>query len=164
MNSMTRTGRVLWLLFLTFSVGYSVWSVWQLFTDTNRVVSALITAVVALAVARPVVTNLLWAISLLFWKPHKWMVALYEWLQSPQITEDAETSLLPPGDSARELLEHVVQVGAPADREAAARALELLPADGQPPNVQQARDAQAALVGSPVVKAWKALDDVATSS
>ena len=163
MNTMTRTRRVLWLLFLTFGVGCSVWSVWQLFTDTNRVVSGLIAGVVAVAVARPIVTNLVWAISLLFWKPHKWMVSLYEWLQSPQVTEDAETSLLPPGSSARELVEYVVQVGAPADREAAARALELLPADGQPPNVQQARDAQAALVGSPVVDAWKALDDVAAN-
>ena len=140
-----------------------MWSVWQLFTDTNRVVSGLIAGVVAVAVARPIVTNLVWAISLLFWKPHKWMVSLYEWLQSPQVTEDAETSLLPPGSSARELVEYVVQVGAPADREAAARALELLPADGQPPTVQQARDAQAALVGSPVVDAWKALDDVAAN-
>ena len=163
MNTMTRTRRVLWLLFLTFGVGCSVWSVWQLFTDTNRVVSGLIAGVVAVAVARPIVTNLVWAISLLFWKPHKWMVSLYEWLQSPQVTEDAETSLLPPGSSARELVEYVVQVGAPADREAAARALELLPADGQPPTVQQARDAQAALVGSPVVDAWKALDDVAAN-
>ena len=156
--------RVLWLLFLTFSVGYSVWSVWQLFTDTNRVVSALITTVVALAVARPIVTNLVWAISLMFWKPYKWVDSLYEWLQCPQVTEDAETSLLPPGSSSRELVEYVVQVGAPADRKAAARALKLLPADGQPPNVQQARDAQAALVASPAVKAWKALDDLTTSS
>ena len=163
MNSMTRTGRVLWLLFLTFSVGCSVWSVWQLFTDTNRVVSALITTVVALAVVRPIVTNLVWAISLMFWKPHRWVDSLYEWLQSPQVTEDAETSLLPPGSSARELVEYVVQVGAPVDREAAARALKLLPADSRPPNVQEARDAQAALVGSPVVKAWKALDDVAAN-
>ena len=92
------------------------------------------------------------------------MVALYEWLQSPQITEDAETSLLHTGSSASELLEHVVQVGTPADREAAAKALKLLPADGQPPNVQQARDAQAALVGSPVVKAWKALGDLTTNA
>ena len=164
MNNMTRIGRVLWLLFLAFSVGYSVWSVWQLFTDTNRVVSALITTVVALAVARPIVTNLVWAISLMFWKPHKCVDSLYEWLQSPQVTEEAETSLLHTGSSARELVEYVVQVGAPVDREAAARALKLLPADGQPPNVQEARDAQAALVGSPVVKAWKALDDVATNA
>ena len=128
-----------------------------MFTDTNRVVSALITAVVALAVARPVVTNLLWAISLLFWKPHKWMVALYEWLQSPQITEDAEISLLHTGSSARELLEHLVQVGAPADRDAAAEALKLLPAESQP-SVQQVQDAQAALGGTPVMRAWKALD------
>ena len=161
--SMAPRRRVLWLLFLIFGVGCSVWSVWHLFTDTNRVVSGLIAAVVAVAVARPVATNLLWAISLLFWKPHKWMIALYEWLQSPQITEDADTSMPPPGSSARELLEHVVQVGTPADREAAAKALKLLPADGQPPNVQQARDAQAALIGSPVVKAWKALDDLATN-
>ena len=161
--SMAPRRRVLWLLFLTFSVGYSVWSVWQLFTDTNRVVSALITTVVALAVVRPIITNLLWAISLLFWKPHKWVDSLYEWLQSPQVTEDADTSMPPPGSSARELVEHVVQVGAPADREAAARALKLLPADSRPPTVQQARDAQAALVGSPVVKAWKALNDLATS-
>ena len=155
--------RVLWLLFLTFSVGYSVWSVWQLFTDADRVVSAVVVGIVTLAVARPAVSNLVWAVSLIFWKPLKCVDSLYEWLQSPQDTEDAETSLSPPRDSARELVEHVVQVGAPADREAAARALKLLPADGQPPNVQQARDAQAALVGSPVVKAWKALDDVATN-
>ena len=70
--SMAPRRRVLWLLFLAFSVGYSVWSVWQLFTDTNRVVSALITTVVALAIVRPIVTNLVWAISLMFWKPHKW--------------------------------------------------------------------------------------------
>ena len=94
---------------------------------------------------------------------HKWVDSLYEWLQSPQVTEDAETSLLPPGSSARELVEYVVQVGAPVDREAAARALKLLPADSRPPNVQEARDAQAALVGSPVVKAWKALDDLTTN-
>ena len=117
----------------------------------------------ALAVARPIVTNLLWAVSLLFWKPHKWVDSLYEWLQSPQVTEDADTSMPPPGSSARELVEHVVQVGAPADRAAAAEALELLPPDSQPPNVQQARDAQAALAGSPVVEAWKALDDLATN-
>ena len=42
--------------------------------------------------------------------------------------------------------------------------MELLPTDGQPPNVQKARDAQAALAGGPVVEAWKALDDVAASS
>ena len=155
--------RVLWLAILAVSVMCSVWSVWQLFTDTSRVVTGLIAGVVALAVARPIVTNLLWAVSLLFWKPLKWIDSLYEWLQSPQVTEDAETSLPPPGSSASELLEHVVQVGTPADREAAAEALELLPADGQPPTVQQARDAQAALVGSPVAQAWKALDDVAAN-
>ena len=113
MNSMTRTRRILWILFLICGVGCSVWSVWQLFTDTNRVISGLIAGVVALAVARPIVTNLVWAISLMFWRPHKWMVSLYEWLQPPQITEDADTSLLHTGDSARELVEHVVQVGAP---------------------------------------------------
>ena len=164
MNSMTRTRQVLWFLFLAFGVACSVWSIWQLFTDTNRVVSGLIAGVVAVAVARPIVTNLVWAISLLFWKPHKWMVSLYEWLQPPQITKNAETSLLHTGSSARELLEHVVQVGTPADREAAAEALELLPPDSQPPNPQQARDAQAALVGSPVARAWKALDDVAPNA
>ena len=159
MISMTRTGRVLWLLFLTFSVVYSVWSVWQLFTDTNRVVSALITTVVAVAVARPIVTNLVWAVSLLFWKPLKWIDSLYEWLQSPQVTEEAEPSLLPPGSSARELVEHVAQVGAPADRDAAAEALKLLPAESQP-SVQQVQDAQAALGGTPVMRAWKALEDL----
>ena len=155
--------RVLWLAILAVSVMCSVWSVWQLFTDTSRVVTGLIAGVVALAVARPIVTNLLWAVSLLFWKPLKWIDSLYEWLQSPQVTEDAETSLPPPGDSARELVEHVVQVGALADREAAARALKLLPADGKPPTVQQARDAQAALIGSPVAQAWRALDDLTTA-
>ena len=159
MISMTRTGRVLWLLFLTFSVVYSVWSVWQLFTDTNRVVSALITTVVAVAVARPIVTNLVWAVSLLFWKPHKWVDSLYERLQSPQVTEDADTSMLPPESSARELLEHLQQEGVPADRNAAAEALKFLPADGQP-TVQQVREARAALGGSLVVRAWKALQDL----
>ena len=91
------------------------------------------------------------------------MASLYVWLLSPHVTEDAETSLLHTQSSARELVEHVVQVGAPADREAAAKALKLLPADDQPPSAQQVRDAQAVLVGSPVVKAWKALDDIAAS-
>ena len=80
MNSMTRTGRVLWLLFLAFCVGCSVWSVWQLFTDADRVVSAVVVGIVTVAVARPAVTNLVWAVSLLFWKPLKWVDSLYEWL------------------------------------------------------------------------------------
>ena len=161
--SMTPTGRVLWLLILAVGVGCAVWSVWQLFTDANRVVWALIAAVVALAVARPAVTNLVWAISLLFWKPVKWLDSLYMWLQSPQVTGDAETSPLPPGSSAREFLKRVVWEGTPADRDSAAEALELLPTDG-PPNAQQVRDAQAALVGSPVVQAWKALDDLGANT
>ena len=159
MNSMTRTGRVLWLLFLTFSVGCSVWSVWQLFTDADRVVSAVVVGIVTLAVARPAVTNLVWAVSLLFWKPLKCVDSLYEWLQSPQGTEDADTSMLPPESSARELLEHLQQEGVPADRNAAAEALKFLPTDGQP-TVQQVREARAALGGSLEVRAWKALQDL----
>ena len=150
------TKRVLWILFLAVGVGCAVWSAWQLFTDTNRVVTTLVAGIVALAVARPAVTNLVWAISVLFWKPQKWLDSLYEWLRSPQVTEDADTSL-PSGGSARDLLEHVVQEGASADRDAAAEALKFLPAEGQP-SVQQVRDAQAALGGSPVVTAWRALD------
>ena len=58
MNSMTRTGRVLWFLFLAFCVVCSVWSVWQLFTDADRVVSAVVVGIVTLAFARPAVSNL----------------------------------------------------------------------------------------------------------
>ena len=152
--------RLLWILCLTVCVGCTVWTAWQLFTDANRVVTALVAGTVALAVARPAISNLVWAISLLFWKPHKWMDSFYEWLRSPQVIVDVADTTLPSGTSARDLLEHVVHEGAPADRDAAAEALSLLPSDGQP-SVQQVQDAKVALGGSPVVKAWKALDDLA---
>ena len=77
---MSPTKRVLSILTLVVCVGCTVWNAWQLFTDTNRVVTTLLAVTVALAVARPAITNLVWAISLLFWKPHKWMNSIYEWL------------------------------------------------------------------------------------
>ena len=157
--SVTLGRRLAWMVILVLGVGCVVWSVWQLFTDTNRVVLAVVAAVVTLAVARPAVTNLVWAFSVLFWKPHKLAYPFLEWLMSPEVTKNAETSLSPVESSVRELLERAQQEGAPADRDAAAEALKFLPADGQP-SVQQVRDAQAALGGSPVVKAWKALEDL----
>ena len=157
---MSTAKRLLWILCLAVCVGCTVWTAWQLFTDANRVVTALVAGTVALAVARPAISNLVWAISLLFWKPHKWMDSFYEWLRCSQVIVDVADTTLHSGTSARDLLEHVVHEGAPVDRDAAAEALSLLPSDGQP-SVQQVQDAMVALGGSPVVKAWKALDDLA---
>ena len=83
--------------------------------------------------------------------------------RSPQVIVDTANTRLHSGSSARDLLEHVVQEGALADRDAAAEALTLLPSEGQP-SVEQVQGAQVALGGSPVVRAWKALDDSAPES
>ena len=134
-----------------------MWSAWLLFTDTNRVVLTLVAGVVALAAARPAVANLVWAFSVLFWKPYKMTYPLVEWFMPPEVNKSADTSLSADEGSVRELLERVQQEGSTADRHAAAEALKSLPIEGQP-SVEQIRDAQAALGRSPVVTAWKVLD------
>ena len=160
---MTLGRRLAWLVILVVGVGCSVWSAWLLFTDTNRVVLTLVAGVVALAAARPAVANLVWAFSVLFWKPYKMTYPLVEWLMPPEITKSADTSLSAVEGSVRELLERVQQEGAPADSDAAAKALKFLPTEGQP-SAEQVRDAQAALGGSHVVTAWKALDSLHISA
>ena len=57
---MSPTKRVLSILTLVVCVGCTVWNAWQLFTDTNRVVTTLTAVTVALAVARPAISNLAW--------------------------------------------------------------------------------------------------------
>ena len=159
---MTLTRRALWLLILVTGIVCSVWSAWLLFNDANRVVSALIAAVVALAVARPVVTNLFWALSLLFWKPGKLMEPVFVWLTSPRVRPSIKGITLAGTRNTRELLERVVRSGAPEDRDAAVEALKRLPVDDEPATRQQARDAQAMLEQSPILKAWKGLDGLAS--
>ena len=151
------------LLLIATGVFCSVWSAWLLFTDTNRVVSALIATVVALAVARPAITNLLRAFSVLCWKPGKLMESFLVWLTSPQVRPNTRGITLEVTRDAHDLLEGVVREGAFADRDAAMEALKHLPIHDEPVTRQQARSAQAALSQSPVVQAWKGLDELASS-
>jgi len=44
----------------------TVWSAWQLLSDVNRYTSAFVAIVVALAVARPMLRNLYWALMIMF--------------------------------------------------------------------------------------------------
>ena len=71
-------------------------------------------------------------------------------VEAPQLLDDGVDPTSPSGSSARDLLEHVVHEGAPADRDASAEALLLPPSDGQP-NGQQVLDAHFALGESLVV-------------
>ena len=47
----------------------TVWGSWRLFSDVNYYLSALVAGVVALAVARPLLRNLWWALAILLGPP-----------------------------------------------------------------------------------------------
>ena len=65
--------------------------------------------------------------------------------------------------AARVLLQRVADKGAPADRDAAAKALAILPPGGQPVTLSTVRDAQGALHQSLVAQAWAALEELAST-
>lgn len=55
----------------------TVWSAWQLLSDVNRYASAFVAIVMALAVARPILKNLYWALTILLGAPVRaaaWLV------------------------------------------------------------------------------------------
>ena len=85
------------------------------------------------------------------------------WLTSPQVRPNTRGITLEVTRDAHDLLEGVVREGAFADRDAAMEAWKHLPVHDKPVTRQQARSAQAALSQSPVVQAWKGLDELASS-
>ena len=70
-STKTRAARLLWgVLCLVWVVACTV-AVHQIASDAYGVVSGVMTAVVSLAVARPLITNILWALHVIFVLPAK---------------------------------------------------------------------------------------------
>lgn len=66
-----RRPRLSLIVLIATLVSATVWGSWRLFSDVNYYLSALVAGVVALAVARPLLRNLWWALAILLGPPLK---------------------------------------------------------------------------------------------